>query len=158
MKQSTIIHATCTVERSFTRPPHVVFAALSQPEQIRQWMGGDDHSELLDFTCDFREGGSERFQYRMGPETPIAGQILTSDGCFQHIVPDSRILIVSTMRLGDHLFSASQVTFELQETATGTDLILTHQGVFLEGSDGPAMREQGWNILLDRLVRLVHGR
>jgi hypothetical protein len=36
----------------------------------------------------------------------------------------------------------------------GTDLIITHQGAFFEGSDGPAMREQGWNVLADKLVAL----
>jgi hypothetical protein len=33
----------------------------------------------------------------------------------------------------------------------GTELILTHQGAFFEGADGPEMREEGWRKLLERL-------
>ena len=35
----------------------------------------------------------------------------------------------------------------------GTDLIVTHQGAFFEGSDGAQMREQGWRKLLDKLTK-----
>jgi hypothetical protein len=37
----------------------------------------------------------------------------------------------------------------------GTDMIITHQGAFFEGSDGPALREQGWNVLADHLVEVL---
>ena len=33
----------------------------------------------------------------------------------------------------------------------GTNLVLTFQSAFLEGADGPAMREAGWRVLLDKL-------
>ncbi|MFY9856337.1 MAG: SRPBCC domain-containing protein, partial [Terracidiphilus sp.] len=94
-------------------------------------------------------------KYKMGPETPIAGAVITNEACFQHIVPDERIVTASTMKMGDRIFSASQVTFELVPTDMGTDMIITHQGAFFEGADGPAMREQGWNVLADKLVALV---
>jgi len=48
------------------------------------------------------------------------------------------------------------VTFELVPTDQGTDLILTHQGAFFEGSDGPEMREEGWNKLMDKLGAVVN--
>jgi len=54
--------------------------------------------------------------------------------------------------LGDKIFSASLVTFEFLPSETGTDLIVTHQGAFFEGADGPEMREAGWRKLLDRLT------
>jgi hypothetical protein len=37
-------------------------------------------------------------------------------------------------------------------SGTGTDLVLTHQGAFFEGADGPEMREAGWRKLLGRLT------
>ncbi len=151
-----VVHATCVVERSFPKPAGVIFAALSDPDTVRRWMAGGRHSELLEFRCEFREGGKQIFKYKMGPETPIAGVILTNEGQFQHIVPGERIVTASTMTKGDQIFSASQVTFELVPTGKGTDLIITHQGAFFEGSDGPAMREQGWNTLADNLVSVVN--
>jgi uncharacterized protein YndB with AHSA1/START domain len=56
------------------------------------------------------------------------------------------------MTLGDHRISSSLVTFEFLPIATGTELRLTHQGAFYEGSDGPKMREDGWRKILDRLA------
>lgn len=149
-----VIHATCVVERSFSKPAEVVFAALSEPAKIQQWMSGG-HSELIDFQCEFKEGGQQIIQYRMLPGTPIAGAIITNAGRFQQIVPLERILTVSTMKMGDHLFSASQVTFELLPSRKGTDLVITHQGAFFEGSDGPERREEGWNKLADNLAALL---
>ena len=151
-----VVHATCVVERSFSTPASVVFAALSEPDKIRRWMGGSQHSELFEFSCEFQEGGMQFLRYKMGPKTPIAGAVITNEGRFQQIVPDERIVAAATMRMGDHIFSASQVTFELVPTGQGTDLILTHQGAFFEGSDGPAMREEGWNVLMDKLVAVVN--
>ncbi len=94
----------------------------------------------------------------MGPETPIAGAVITNEERFQHIVADERIVTASTMKMDDRIFSASQVTFELVPTESGTDLIITHQGAFFEGADGPAMRERGWNALADKLVAVVDER
>ena len=150
-----VVHATCVVERSFRKPAGVVFAALSDSDKVRQWMGASEHSELLEFDCEFREGARLLVRYQMGPETPIAGAVITNEGRFQNIVPGERIVTASTMKMGDHIFSASLVTFELVPAENGTDLILTHQGAFFEGSDGPAMREQGWKKLMENLAGVV---
>lgn len=152
-----ILHATCVIERSFSKPASAVFAALSEPDKVRRWMVGGSNSELLEFRCEFREGGTQILKYKMGPETPIAGAVITNEARFQNIVSDERIVTASTMKMGDRIFSASQVTFELVPNKNGTDLAITHQGAFFEGSDGPARREQGWNALADNLVSVVAG-
>lgn len=150
-----VVHATCVVERTFSKPAGVVFAALSDPGKVRRWMAAEEHSELLEFHCEFCEGGTQIVKYKMGPNTPIAGTAITNEIRFQHIVRDERIVTASTMKMGDRIFSASQVTFELLLSDKGTDLIITHQGAFFEGSDGPEMREKGWNVLADNLVSVV---
>jgi uncharacterized protein YndB with AHSA1/START domain len=151
-----VVHATGVVERSFSKPAGLVFAALSDPNKVRQWMGGNEYSELLEFACEFRPGGKQVVKYKMGPGTPIAGGVITNEGRFQQIVLGERVVTVSTMKMNDLLISSSQVTFELVPTEKGTDLILTHQDAFFEGSDGPEMRDRGWNVLLDKLVTLVN--
>ena len=40
---------------------------------------------------------------------------------------------------------------ELEPADKGTKLTLTFQSAFLEGADGPAMREAGWRTLLGKL-------
>jgi hypothetical protein len=44
-------------------------------------------------------------------------------------------------------------TFEFLPAETGTELILTHQGAYLEWPDGPRMIETGWQALLDRMAQ-----
>lgn len=150
-----VVHATCVVERSFTKPAGVVFAALSDPNKVQRWMDGGRFSELEDFLVEFREGGRQVVQYRMGPGTPIAGSVILNEGRYQQIVMGERIVMASTMKRDGKMFSSSLVTFELVENGTGTDLILTHQGAFFEGADGPAMREQGWKTLMANLAKVV---
>ena len=63
-----------------------------------------------------------------------------------------RVVEASFMTLGERRISASLCTFEVAAAeGGGTELIFTHQGAFFEGSDGPAMREEGWSVLLGRL-------
>ncbi|MBW4043804.1 MAG: polyketide cyclase [Acidobacteria bacterium] len=150
-----VVHATCVVERSFSKPVSVVFEALSEPDKVRRWMAGGSHSELIEFQCEFLEGGKQVVKYRMGPESPIPGAVITNEARFQHIVSGERIVTASTMKMGDRIFSASQVTFELVPNKGGTDLFITHQGAFFEGSDGPARREHGWNVLADNLASVI---
>jgi uncharacterized protein YndB with AHSA1/START domain len=153
-----VVHATFVVERSFSKPPKVVFRALSEKDKVLQWMGpdkGSGDSDLIDFQSDSREGGLQVLRYRMGPKTPIPGVVITNEVRFLRVVPDERIVTASTMKRDEWIFSASLVTFELLVTKKGTDLLITHQGAFFEGSDGPAMRHQGWNALADRLAAVV---
>jgi uncharacterized protein YndB with AHSA1/START domain len=65
--------------------------------------------------------------------------------------------MASSMAFGEKRFSASLLTFEFLENAKGTDLICTHQGAFFENSDGPELREKGWQELLGELAREVGG-
>lgn len=157
-----VIHATCVVERSFSKSPATVFAALSQPDMVREWYGGaSENHETIEFALKFAIGGTQRLSYRFKPDHVLAGMTLVNDGVFHDIVPDERIVSASTMMLGEQRISASLVTFELLPTEQGgTDLVCTHQGAFFEGA-GPnpdKMREAGWNTLMDKLVKLVEGR
>ena len=151
-----VVHATNVVERSFSKPAGVVFAALADPNKIERWMGKDGHSELMEFHSEFHEGGRQILKYKMKQQTPIPGAVITNEGRFQHIVMGERIVTASTMKMDGRIFSASLVTFELVPTEKGTDLIITHQDSFFEGSDGPKMREHGWNTLADKIAAVVN--
>jgi uncharacterized protein YndB with AHSA1/START domain len=77
---------------------------------------------------------------------------ISNQGRFQEIVPNQRIVTASTMDLEAKRILASQVTIELLPNATGTDLILTHQGAFFEGGLTPEMLEAGWRSLVEKLA------
>ena len=150
-----VVHNTFVVERNFPYSPEVVFDAFADPAKVRQWFANGEMNEIVEFSADFKVGGTDRLVYRLGPATPLPGVALENESRYQEIVPNERIVTVSTMKIGGSHISASQITFELLPTGEGTDLVCTHQGVFLPNSGGPAMREAGWNTLLDRLVKLL---
>lgn len=152
--QPTAIHDTFVIERSFARSPEEVFAALADPVRKRRWYADGAHKAEM-FEMEFRVGGIERQCWRMDEDTPFPGVALTTEGRHEDIVPDRRVVISTTMSLGDSRITTALVTFELVPTADGTDLIFTHQAVFFENSGGPAMRKAGWEKLLDFLAAEV---
>ena len=152
MEERAVIHNTFVIERSYSATPERVFAAFADPAKKRRWFAEGDHHEVEMFEMDFRAGGVERTRYRMNESTPFKGVALSSDGNYQVIVPNQRIVLAATMSLGDRVISSALVTVELLPSEKGTDLICTHQAAFFEGADGPEMREGGWRKLFDRLA------
>jgi len=152
MQQLSVIHSTFVIERSYPTAPERVFAAFADPAKKRRWFLEGGNNEVLEFEMDFRVGGSERARI-LYKEGPIQGMTISNDIRYQDIVPNSRVVTTYNMTLGDKRISVSLLTLELVPTETGTDLILTHQGAYFEGADGPQMREQGWRHLLERLAK-----
>ena len=154
MEKQAVIHNTFMIERSFPAAPERVFEALSDPEKKHRWYGKSDSHNVERFEMDFRVGGVERDAYRF-KGGPFDGVLLSNEGTYQDIVPNERVIIASTMTMGDRPISVILATFELLPTDKGTDLIFTHQGAFFEGSGGPEMREEGWRKLIDRLAKAI---
>jgi len=151
----TVTHATFTIERSYPTTPERVFTAFADPAKKRQWYGESGGKKPEIFEMDFRVGGKDRTQSRMGPDTPFPGVALTNETIYQDIQANRRIVFAYTMSVGERRISASLATVEFLTTDTGTNLVFTDQGAFFEGSDGPKMREQGWTHLLDGIAAEV---
>ncbi len=149
MSEPVTVHSTFVLERTFTKPPVRVFAALSDAGQKKRWLA----EKAEQFDMDFRVGGAEQMQSRLGDDTPFPGTPLTSIAIYQDIVVGQRVVIAQTMSLGGRHISSALVTFELLAEGEGTRLVLTHQAAFYEGSDGPERREGGWVVLLGNLAR-----
>jgi uncharacterized protein YndB with AHSA1/START domain len=152
MEERSVIHSTFVIERSYPATPERVFGAFADPTKKRRWFIESGGHEIEHYEMDFRVGGNERARVRFTGDTPVKGMVCTNDSSYQNIVPNRRVVIASAMTLGDKCISASLVTVEFLPSETGTDLILTHQGAFFEGADGPEMREGGWRKLLERLT------
>ena len=153
MENQSVIHSTFVIERSYPKPPEVVFSAFADAAKKRRWFAEGHSHAVEEFEMDFRVGGTERTRYRFMEGSPFPGVALSNEGRYQDIVPNRCIVNASTMTLGDKRISSSLVTFEFLRTDKGTDLICTHQGAFFEGADGPQMREAGWHTLLENLAK-----
>jgi uncharacterized protein YndB with AHSA1/START domain len=149
--KSNVTHSTFTIERSYPVPADRVFAAFADPAKKRRWFAEAEKRKAEQFEMDFRVGGKERTQVRMGPDTPFPGVVMTNHTTYQDIDPGRRIVFAYTMSVGEQRISASLVTVEFAASGAGTALLFTEQGAFLEMSDGPTMRQQGWNHILDGL-------
>ena len=152
MPEPTVIHNTFTIDRTYPATPERVFAAFADPAKKRRWFAEAPSHDIEEFEMDFRVGGAERARYRFKEGTPFPGVSLVHEGSCQDIVPNRRVVVASTMSFGDKRISASLATVELLPAEGGTELILTHQAAFFEGSDGPERRADGWRQLLGSLA------
>jgi uncharacterized protein YndB with AHSA1/START domain len=150
LAEPTTLHDTFVIERRYPQSPERVFAAFAQPELKRRWYAEGDH-EIEEFEMDFRIGGSERFRYRFREGHPIAGSEIVNESGYQDIVPGQRIVVTSKMSLNGKPISIALATLEFLPSGTGTDLLFTNQGTFVEWPTGVQMIQQGWAGLLDRL-------
>ena len=150
-----VTHATFTIERSYPTTPERVFAAFADPEKKRRWYAEADGKKPEIFEMNFQVGGTDRTLTRLGPNTPFPGVPLVNQSTYQDIQTNTRIVFAYTMTLGDFRMSASLATVEFIATDKGTDLIFTDQGAFFEGADGPKMRQDGWNRLLNGIAAEV---
>jgi uncharacterized protein YndB with AHSA1/START domain len=151
MEERSVIHSTFVMERSYAAPPERVFGAFADPAKKRRWFVEGRAHDVQQYEMDFQVGGRERARFRFKEGTPVAGVICTNDTSYLDIATNRRVVFASAMSLGGQCISASLVTVEFLPSDMGTELILTHQGAFFEGADGPEMREEGWRKLLERL-------
>jgi uncharacterized protein YndB with AHSA1/START domain len=138
MPERSIQHTTFVIERTYDASPARVFAAWANPKAKARWFPQADE-------FDFRVGGRE---FNRGSHE---GAVYTYDAHYQDIVPDQRIVYTYIMDRDETRISISVTTVEFRKVATGTQLIYTEQGAFLDGEDKPEYREHGTRVLLDAL-------
>lgn len=146
MKERSVQHATFVIERRYDATPARVFAAWSQADAKARWFRGPDEAAPPKSDFDFRVGGRERSRGRV-PNGPT----YSFDALYQDIVPNQRIVYSYDMHLDDRRISVSVATIELVPDGSGTRLVVTEQGAYLDGLDQPAQREQGTRELLEKL-------
>ncbi|MFJ9028601.1 SRPBCC family protein [Streptomyces sp. NPDC102274] len=143
MTERLVTHATLSLERLYAASPARVFAAWADPEAKARWFAGPDAEHELDFQVGGREVNRGRNK---------GGQVLTFESWYRDVVRDERIVYTSTLCAGKDLATVSLTTVEFHPADSGTRLLLTEQGTFLDGREDPSWREQGTSEWLDALA------
>ena len=143
MSERSVEHATFVVERRYEASPARAFAAWADPEAKARWyVDSDAHLEL-----DFRVGGRERSR-----GTAPDGSAYSYEALFHDIVPAARIVYTYEMFIEETRISVSLATVEFTPAGdSGTHMVFTEQGAFLDGHESPAGRAEGMGSLLDAL-------
>jgi len=145
MTERSVTHATFVVERAFAAAPARVFAAFASFEAKCAWGCHDDWKNI---EFDFRPGGREA---NRGGEP--GGPVYVFDGRYYDIVPNERIVFAYEMYRDDVRISVSVAAIEFRPDGTGTRLVFTEHGAFLDGHDTAEAREHGTGEGLDNLAR-----
>jgi uncharacterized protein YndB with AHSA1/START domain len=141
-------HHTFVIQRDLNYSPQQVFAAWASPEAKANWFVGPTGWKAQVRELEFKVGGRER----LVGQRPDGG-VSKFHARYHEIRPNERIVYVYDMYTGNTQTSVSLVTIELTASKAGTHLVITEQGVFLDGHDDPRMREHGTNILIDQMER-----
>jgi uncharacterized protein YndB with AHSA1/START domain len=152
MTERSTQHITFVVERTLDAPLARVFHAWADPATKARWFVGPDDWESSGHELDFRVGGREH----VGGGPPDA-PTFSFDAVYQDIVPDRRIIYTYDMHMDGQRISVSLATIEFLPAGSGTKLVITEQGAFLDGLDVPDLRERGTADLLDQLEALLQG-
>ncbi len=151
MNTNSTSFETFTLERTYDATPERVFAAWSTAQAKARWFTGPKEGWRLRLReLDFTVGGTERLVGEWEN-----GQVSDYQAVYHDIVPEQRIVYSYGMHLDGQRISVSLATVEFSLADPGTKLVLTEQGVFLDGYDHPGQRAQGTSSLLDALGRAL---
>jgi uncharacterized protein YndB with AHSA1/START domain len=148
MTERSVTHTTFTIDRIYSASPAKVFRAFSDPVAKRRWFAEGEGWHIDSYELDFTVGGLETSRFRFGDGPPMR-----YDAVIQDIVLNERIIIAYSMMIGEKRISASLATTEFKPEASGTRLVFTEQGAYLDGFDQAEGRESGSRQLFERLAR-----
>lgn len=144
------------IERFIDAPKHLVWAALTQPEHLKQWYMPKAWGSVAACEMDLRPGGMFSIDIAVGD-----GQAFPNLGCFLDVVPMERLVWTSMLFPGYRpaVFDDIPITaiVTMQSEGTGTRYVFT--ALHRNEADFANNKESGWaqgtEIAVDQFVALV---
>ena len=137
------------IKRVINAPRSRVYAAWTDPAQLKQWWG-PDNVETRNFAADARVDGKYRWDLvnQEGEEMSVFGE-------YRELVPGKKI--VFTWQWDDDEAwknVSSVVTVELSDRDGGTEICLRHEQ--LPSTESRDRHNEGWSSVLDRLEKFFN--
>jgi uncharacterized protein YndB with AHSA1/START domain len=145
MSVAAAVKPSLTVKRRLKAPPAKVFAAWTDPEKMKRWMGPGD-VEAIHAESDARAGGRYRWIMRH-PD----GEEFDVSGTYREVIANEKLVFTWAWKSAPE--RESLVTVLLQPDGGGTLLTLIHEHFF--DADTRDRHQHGWNGALDKLERLL---
>lgn len=148
MSVQSAVRPSLTLKRRFKAPPEKVFAAWTDPEKIKRWMGPGE-IRAVRVETDPRVGGRYRVVMRSA-----AGEEYDVGGVYREVVANEKLVFTWAWKVTPpEAPHESLVTVLFKPDDGGTLLTLTHAQLFDEESR--AGHERGWIGALDKLEMLL---
>lgn len=142
---TTTVKPSLTIKRRFNAPPAKVFAAWTDPEKVKRWMGPGE-VVVLSAANDARTGG----RYRWLMKTP-SGEEHDVSGVYREVVPNEKLVFTWAWKSTPE--RESLVTLTFKSDGTGTLLTLLHEQFFDE--DARDRHSHGWEGALVKLEKYL---
>ena len=139
------VKPSLTLKRRLKASPAKVFAAWTDPEKIKHWMGPGE-VKCVSAESDARAGG----RYAVAMRTP-EGEEHNVGGVYREVIANEKL--VFTWAWKDAPEVELLVTVLFKPDGDGTLLTLTHEHFADEGSRD--RHQHGWHGSLDKLEQLV---
>jgi uncharacterized protein YndB with AHSA1/START domain len=145
MSTATAAKPSLTIKRRFNAAPEKVFAAWTDPEKVKRWMGPGEVVALA-VECDLRTGG----RYRWLMQAPDGEQHDVS-GVYREVIANRRLVFTWAWKTTPE--RESLVTVDIKPDGTGSILTLTHEQFF--DDDARDRHNQGWTGAMDKLEKYL---
>jgi uncharacterized protein YndB with AHSA1/START domain len=136
---------TLVVRRTIQASPERLFAAWTEPEQLRAWWGPEG-VVCIAADVDLRPGG----RYRIGNQLPDQ-RVLWIVGEFELVEPPRRL--VYTWRVEGLSETEERVTVQFESQGAATEVIVTHERI--PSREIRDQHEQGWEGCLSGLAEFL---
>ncbi len=144
MATATATKPSLTIKRRFKAPPAKVYAAWTDPDKVKGWIGpGETKAKSVE--SDLRVGG----HYRWVMVAP-SGEEHDVRGVYREVVPNEKLVFTWAWKSTPE--RESLVTVLLKPDGDGTLLTLTHEQFFDE--DARDRHQFGWNGALDKMEKM----
>lgn len=142
-KPNRALDLDLVVRETIEASAEFLFAAWTQPEQIKQWWGPADVT-CMGAEVDLRVGG----RYQIANSLPD-GSVIWIEGEFEVIEPPRKL--VYTWRVGKAPQFSERVTVTFNARGSATEVVVVHERI--PDAATRATHEQGWGGCLDGLQR-----
>ena len=102
-----------TIKRRFKAPPAKVFAAWTDPEKLKHWMGGREIASVT-AQADVRVGG----RYRIVMQKAGDGEQHDVSGVYREVIPDEKLVFTWAWKSTPERESVVTITFKADNGGT----------------------------------------